>query len=113
AARSRSPWASLWRSDSSSAAIRRAGRPPCDQSRLFAMNRDGTPMSDQLDLDEDPFDDDLQRRLAATAPRRIANRTTVILAGAVLAIGGVLARGPGAEELGRPPAPHHPHPPGG
>jgi hypothetical protein len=55
------------------------------------MSKDWTPMTDQLDLDEDPFDDDLQRRLAATAPRRIANRTTVILAGVVLAVGGFIA----------------------
>ena len=41
--------------------------------------------------DDDPFKDDLTEQLAARAPRRLANRATVILAGLVLVIGGFVA----------------------
>src|SRR2546423_15043136 len=58
--------------------------------------------------DDDPFEDDLTEQLAARAPRRLANRATVVLAGLVLLIGGVVAGGPGGEELCRPPAPAPP-----
>src|SRR4051794_10898686 len=46
---------------------------------------------DQVDLDDDPFADDLSEQLAAKAPRRLANRGTVVLAGLVLVIGGFVA----------------------
>jgi hypothetical protein len=39
----------------------------------------------------DPFADDLSEQLAAKAPQRYANRTTVLLAGLVLLIGGFVA----------------------
>src|SRR5437879_11531372 len=42
-------------------------------------------------LADDPFADDLTEQLAARAPRRLANRTTVALAGLVLAVGGFVA----------------------
>jgi hypothetical protein len=41
--------------------------------------------------DDDPFEDDLTEQLAARAPRRLANRATVVLAGLVLVIGGFVA----------------------
>src|SRR2546423_771783 len=41
--------------------------------------------------DDDPFEDDLTEQLAARAPRRLANRATVVLAGLVLLIGGFVA----------------------
>jgi hypothetical protein len=44
-----------------------------------------------VDLDDDPFADDLADQLAAKAPRRFANRATVALAGLVLLVGGFLA----------------------
>jgi hypothetical protein len=44
-----------------------------------------------VELDEDPFGDDLTEQLAARAPRRLANRTTAVLAGLVLLTGGFLA----------------------
>jgi hypothetical protein len=45
----------------------------------------------QVDMDDDPFGDDLTEQLAARAPRRLANRTTAVLAGLVLLTGGFLA----------------------
>ena len=39
----------------------------------------------------DPFADDLSEQLAARAPRRLANRTTAVLGGLVLLIGGFVA----------------------
>ena len=42
-------------------------------------------------IDDDPFKDDLTEQLAARAPRRLANRATVVLAGLVLVIGGFVA----------------------
>lgn len=48
-------------------------------------------VAQDLDLSVDPFDDDLGEQLAATAPRRIANRATVVLTGAVLVVGGFVA----------------------
>ena len=47
-------------------------------------------MSD-ISLDDDPFGDDLSEQLAARAPRRLANRTTAVLGGLVLLIGGFVA----------------------
>lgn len=44
-----------------------------------------------VDLDDDPFADDLADQLAAKAPRRFANRATIALAGLVLLVGGFLA----------------------
>jgi uncharacterized protein DUF5666 len=45
----------------------------------------------EVELSDDPFEDDLTEQLAARAPRRLANRTTVVLAGLVLVIGGFVA----------------------
>ena len=44
-----------------------------------------------VDLSEDPFADDLSDQLQAAAPRRWATRTTLILAGLVLLVGGFVA----------------------
>ena len=41
--------------------------------------------------DDDPFKDDLTEQLAARAPRRYANKATVLLAGLVLLVGGFVA----------------------
>ncbi len=47
--------------------------------------------AEETALADDPFADDLSEQLAARAPRRLANRTTVALAGLVLAVGGFVA----------------------
>ncbi len=44
-----------------------------------------------VDLSEDPFADDLAEQLQAAAPRRWATRTTLVLAGLVLLVGGFVA----------------------
>jgi hypothetical protein len=49
------------------------------------------PLADDDALDDDPFRDDLTEQLAARAPRRLANRLTVVLAGVVLLVGGFVA----------------------
>jgi hypothetical protein len=49
---------------------------------------DDTVVIDQADGLDDPFDDDLSERLAAVAPRRMANRTTYVLAGTLLLVAG-------------------------
>jgi hypothetical protein len=48
-------------------------------------------LTEEAALADDPFADDLAEQLAARAPRRLANRTTVALAGLVLAVGGFVA----------------------
>jgi hypothetical protein len=48
-------------------------------------------LADEAALADDPFADDLNEQLAARAPRRLANRTTIALAGLVLAVGGFVA----------------------
>ncbi len=55
-------------------------------------------------LDDDPFGDDLTDQLAARAPRRLANRATVFLAGAVLLIGGFVAGAQVEKNFGHVPA---------
>lgn len=45
---------------------------------------------DGIDLAADPVDDDLTEQLAARAPKRYANRATVVLAGLLLLVGGFL-----------------------
>jgi hypothetical protein len=52
---------------------------------------DIVPFTEDIDLAEDPFGDDLGDQLAARAPRRYATRTTAVLAGLVLVAGGFLA----------------------
>jgi hypothetical protein len=44
-----------------------------------------------IGLADDPFADDLDEQLAAREPRRWASRTTMVLAGLVLLVGGFLA----------------------
>jgi hypothetical protein len=55
------------------------------------MTEELPPVEEPLPEDDDPFKDDLSEQLAARAPRRLANRTTVVLAGLVLVIGGFVA----------------------
>jgi hypothetical protein len=50
---------------------------------------EGVELHDELS--DDPFADDLDEQLAARAPRRWANRATLVLAGLVLLTGGFLA----------------------
>jgi hypothetical protein len=64
----------------------------------------GPPDTQDLDLSLDPFDDDLGDQLAASAPRRIANRATVVLAGAVLVIGGFIGGALVQKHVGTPAA---------
>jgi hypothetical protein len=54
--------------------------------------------------DDDPFEDDLTEQLAARAPRRLANRTTVVLAGLVLVIGGFVAGAQVEKNFGHMPS---------
>jgi len=56
-------------------------------------------------LDDDPFADDLSEQLAARAPRRLANRTTAVLGGLVLLVGGFVAGAPVEKNFGHMPAP--------
>ncbi len=58
-----------------------------------------------MHLDDDPFGDDLSEQLAARAPRRLANRATVYLAGAVLLIGGFVAGAQVEKNFGHLPTP--------
>jgi Domain of unknown function (DUF5666) len=58
-----------------------------------------------VQLDDDPFADDLSEQLAARAPRRLANRATVYLAGAVLLIGGFVAGAQVEKNFGHLPTP--------
>jgi Cu/Ag efflux protein CusF len=46
--------------------------------------------SDDVDLDSDPFADDLSKELAAAAPKRWANRATVVIGALALVVGGFL-----------------------
>src|SRR6266508_3974031 len=59
---------------------------------------------DLVDEDEDPFGDDLDERLAAAAPRRLANRSTYVLAGVVLLAAGFLAGAVVEKHYGAPAA---------
>jgi hypothetical protein len=52
----------------------------------------------------DPFADDLTEQLAARAPRRYANRTTVVLVGLVLLVGGFVAGAQTQKHFGAKPA---------
>jgi hypothetical protein len=61
-----------------------------DPTRDLSDEVSVSPLSD-VDLSEDPFADDLSEQLQAAAPRRWATRTTLILAGLVLLVGGFVA----------------------
>jgi hypothetical protein len=58
--------------------------------------------ADDVDLSSDPFADDLSAELAARAPRRYATRTTAVLAGLVLVVGGFLAGAQVQKNYGTP-----------
>jgi hypothetical protein len=45
----------------------------------------------EVDLFEDPFDDDLNARLVAAGPRRLANRYTLVFAALAIAVVGFIA----------------------
>src|SRR6266536_2432024 len=55
-------------------------------------------------LSDDPFADDLDEQLAARAPQRWATRTTLVLAGLVLLVGGFLAGAQVQKHFGPAPA---------
>jgi hypothetical protein len=55
-------------------------------------------------LDDDPFDDDLADQLAARAPRRFVNRTTVVLAGLALTVTVFVAGAQVQKHFGQPVA---------
>ncbi|NJC66450.1 hypothetical protein HC028_18345 [Planosporangium flavigriseum] len=57
-----------------------------------------------VDLLSNPFAEDLSAELAARAPRRYATRTTAVLAGLVLAVGGFLAGAQVQKRFGTPAA---------
>jgi hypothetical protein len=52
---------------------------------------EGAVLAEEAALADDPFADDLTEQLAARGPRRLANKTTVVLAGLVLTVGGFVA----------------------
>ncbi|MCW2641292.1 MAG: hypothetical protein JWP76_3598 [Dactylosporangium sp.] len=58
---------------------------------LEPINDDLLANANDVDLESDPFAEDLSAELTARAPRRYVTRTTVALAGLVLAVGGFLA----------------------
>ncbi len=56
------------------------------------MSREQNPMTEPTTVElTDPLDDDLERELAAKAPRRWVNKVTLVLAGLLLVIGGFVA----------------------
>jgi hypothetical protein len=57
-----------------------------------------------VDLDADPFTDDLSERLAAKAPRQIVTRTTAVLVGLMLIAGGFLSGAQVQKHWGARPA---------
>jgi hypothetical protein len=59
------------------------------------------PADDDI-VDDDPLRDDLAEQLAARAPRRLANRLTVVLAGVVLLVGGFVAGAQVQKHFGHP-----------
>jgi hypothetical protein len=59
--------------------------PTVESSDLAVRDPDG------VDLFEDPFQDDLNARLAAAAPRKLANRATLVIAALVIAVVGFIA----------------------
>lgn len=61
-----------------------------DPTVLPGESLDTAVLADGIDLDAAPLDDDLAEQLAARAPKRWANRATVVLAGLVLLVGGFL-----------------------
>ena len=66
----------------------------------------GGPYFDSADADlaSDPFADDLDSELAARASRRLANRTTTVLLGLALLVGGFLAGAQVQKHWGAVPA---------
>jgi len=60
--------------------------------------------SDGVDLFEDPFQDDLNTRLAAVAPRKLANRATLVFAALVIAVVGFIAGAQVQKSYGAAPA---------
>ena len=65
-----------------------------ETAELTPLPGDGAeivPFHDDVDLHGDPFADDLAEQLEARAPKRYATRTTAVLAGLVLLVGGFFA----------------------
>jgi hypothetical protein len=68
------------------------------------MSEDTMLTTEDVDLSSDPFADNLTEELTARAPRRYATRTTLVLAGLVLAAGGFLAGAQVQKNFGTPAA---------
>ncbi|MDT4989772.1 MAG: hypothetical protein QOI74_3866 [Micromonosporaceae bacterium] len=82
-----------------------AGYGSGDGATMFDRSPAGADIvafTDDVDLAEDPFADDLSEQLAARAPRRYTTRTTVLLAGLVLLAGGFLAGAQVQKNFGTP-----------
>jgi Cu/Ag efflux protein CusF len=63
-----------------------------DTANLDLVDPEPEPVTAEgVDLDDDPFADDLSDRLAAKAPRQYFTRATLVLASLVLLVGGFLA----------------------
>jgi hypothetical protein len=60
--------------------------------------------TEDLDLLEDPFNDDLDKRLSASAPRFVPNRWTYALGAVVLLVGGFLGGAQVQKHYGTPAA---------
>jgi hypothetical protein len=70
--------------------------------KLNPVGNDLLTNADDVDLESDPFADDLSAELAARAPRHYATRTTAVLAGLVLLAGGFLAGAQVQKNYGTP-----------
>jgi hypothetical protein len=70
------------------------GGAPTDDDEGPDVDDEGPGVTDvtveQVDLSADPFDDNLAAELAARQPRRLTSRSTLLLGGAVLIVGGFL-----------------------
>jgi hypothetical protein len=69
-----------------------------------ATDNAGTAELAVVELGDDPFSDDLAAQLAAREPRHVVTRTTAILAGVVLALGGFAAGAQVQKSYGTPSA---------
>jgi hypothetical protein len=62
------------------------------------------PITEQLEPFDEPIDDDLDQRLAAAAPRRLANRATYALLALVIAVAGFVGGAQVQKNYGTPAA---------
>ncbi|GAA2607424.1 hypothetical protein GCM10010399_42920 [Dactylosporangium fulvum] len=83
-----------------SSAVTEVLTPVTDETRVT----DESPVTDEDELLAPPVDDDLNARIAKAAPRRLANRATVVLAGLALLVAGFVAGAQVQKSYGQAPA---------